>query len=115
MALLNPKNLAWQRPLKNTDGSPVTVDLDYELGIRYAEESEPQAHMSVVGDLQEGDTYSAPLDQSDLPAGAAIFISLRAINHSDDSEAPRFSAWSNEVEILFSNGIPEAPRNFTVA
>lgn len=117
MPQVNPKNLSWIAPTTNTDGSPITNPLDYELGVRRAEDAAPQAYMSVVGSLQEGGDYNAPLDKTGLQTGVPLFLSLRAINRMDPSNPmdDLTSAWSNEVEILLSNGIPEAPTNFTVA
>jgi len=108
--MANPTVFRWRAPTTNEDGTPIDYDLNYELG----EQDDlgafaPKA--SIVGSLQVDDVYEAPVGDMLWEAGEHT-VALRAVNSEDTDKV---SDWSNPVTFIWSDRIPNAPLEFSVA
>ena len=105
--VINPTTLKWTAPTQNTDGEPITYELDYEMGA--GEPLEPM--YIVVGSLQTDGVYQAPLSDAEFDEGENT-IALRAIRR----DVPDLkSAWSNAVTFEIARVVPKAPFAVAVA
>jgi hypothetical protein len=98
----NPGSFRWQAPTENTDGSPITEALNYNL--YRADDADGLAaapvYYAVVGELQSEGVYEAPLN--DFPEGRHV-IALTAVDEGGDE-----SALSNSLGFTIAR-VPEAP------
>lgn len=108
--LTNPSTLSWQAPLTNVDGSKITEELDYELGIA-DENNDIAAVVTIPQQLQvEDGKYEAPIADMDLGPGEHT-VALRAFVKSSPELK---SEWSETVSFKLA-GVPEAPFDLQVS
>jgi hypothetical protein len=107
---VNPKQLIWQAPTTNVDGTPIDYVLNYEVGLSVDGKMEPL--MVVPGQLQEGGDYNAPIADLGLTSGKAYSIALRSFAKEQPS---RKSLYSDPVKFAISDRIPSPPLPFAVS
>lgn len=114
--ILNPNTFSWNAPTEREDGSPISIALDYEIGVKYPGETTITPLMVVVGELQEGGNYVAQIDKADLPRDTVIELFMRAIDRQSEGEADDlYSRWTDESILIKFVAVPNPPTNFTVA
>jgi hypothetical protein len=101
---VNPKQLIWQAPTTNVDGTPIDYALNYEVGLSVDGKMEPL--MVVPGQLQGGGEYTAPIADLGLAPGRVYAIALRSFAKEQPA---RKSAYSGTVKFAISERIPSAP------
>lgn len=108
---INPEKFQWRAPDTNTDGTAITVPLNYELGV--ANESgvfEP--YMTIVGTLQTDGVYQAPISDAFTTTGNYT-VALRTLANIDEGNVQQ-SEWTDAVEFIISEQVPNSPLEFTV-
>ena len=105
MPVINPKNLSWTAPTENIDGTPIDYELAYDMGIGPVG-GPYEVRSTFPGTLNPDGMYEADLPALNLEDGVEFGLVLRAFN-VDLPEAP--SAWTDEVEVLFTGKLPNAP------
>lgn len=110
MANINPKNLIWQAPTTNIDGTPIQYELSYELGVVQSDGS-ITPHVTVVGSLRESEDYIAPLSDMNFSQGEHV-VALRSMAADEPS---RVSEWSEQVGFIISDEIPKPPLALAVS
>lgn len=108
---INPEMFQWRAPNTNTDGTPITVPLDYELGVSN-ESGVFEPYMTIAGILQTDDVYQAPISDAFTEFGEYT-VSLRTVARLD-ADNTTHSAWSLPVEFTISAQVPNSPLEFTV-
>lgn len=102
--MLNPNTLSWNAPRTNVDGSEITEELDYELGIADGNNGIVAA-VTIPQQLQvEDGRYEAPIADMDLGPGEHT-VALRAfVKSSPDIK----SEWSETVtfRLVGEPGVP---------
>ena len=107
---VNPKNLLWQAPTTNVDGTPIDYALEYEVGL-VSDAGVLEPLMTVPAQLQTGNSYEAPIGGLALDWGT-YEIALRTFAKDDPA---RKSDWSQTVEFALSERIPNPPLELRVA
>lgn len=107
--MLNPTHIRWQAPTQEVDGSFITRELSYVLGV-VDDSGVPQDVASFPGSLNPDGTYSVPV--ADLPVFEqdGDYEIAMAAQYTDGSQAR--SAWSNRVVHSFDR--PAAPARPTL-
>lgn len=104
---------SWSAPTTNTDDTPISHALAYDLGFK-GEDGEFGALQTVEAvSTETGFEYSIAKDG--IQTGVELVFALRAVNTRDTEalEDDLQSAWSAPVSFTLSNGIPEVPGGFT--
>lgn len=105
----NPETMSWEAPTTNVDGTEITYDLEYEVGLK-TKEGPFDVIVTIPGQLQDGGRYTAPLSDLALDYGEHT-IAMRSFAKDDLS---RVSAWSEPVSFVLSEEIPNAPLELRV-
>lgn len=105
----NPKTMSWEAPTTNEDGTEITYALEYEVGLK-PPEGPFYVIVTIPGQLQEDDRYTAPIADLSLEHGEYT-IALRSFAKENPE---RVSAWSNAVTFVLSAEIPERPLELRV-
>ena len=112
MDKVNPKKLSWNAPETNEDGTPITYELEYELGVYDEAEQDFIPKLTVAGQLRddtEGE-YEAQIELMEFDTGEHK-IALRAFAKDDPN---RKSVWSESATFAISDEIPSAPKGLSV-
>lgn len=113
---MQPTAYRWRAPTQFTDGVPITVPLNYEIG-RDDDQDGPGDFVplyTVVGSL----IPAASPEMYEAPVGSLVFdpgihrLAIRALNPGVSPITT--SEWSNYDEFTVSNDVPETPLDFSV-
>lgn len=107
--MAQPNGFTWTPPATNTDGTPIVVPLDYELGELDVATNNYVPLATIVGVLQAG-RYEAPVGDMVFNSGQHT-LALRAVAHDEDDVLN--SVWSNAASFVIV-GTPNAPLAFAI-
>ncbi|SOB76157.1 hypothetical protein SAMN04488490_1834 [Marinobacter sp. LV10R510-11A] len=107
--IVNPKTLSWAASTTNVDGTPITYELEYEVGLQ-AGSGPFERIMTIPGSLRSDERYEAPIADIQLPPGKYV-MALRSFAKEDPE---RVSEWSEPVTFAISDEIPNAPLELRV-
>jgi len=109
---VNPKTMGWAAPTTNEDGTAITYELNYEVGVRSGENptGDYDPIVTIPGQLRDGGRYEAPISDLPLDFGRHEIV-LRAFAKDDPD---RMSAWSPPVAFVLSAEKPSAPKGLQV-
>lgn len=107
---INPKTMSWTAPTTNVDGTPITYELEYEVGLLTADQGDYEPIVTIPGTLRTDERYEAPIADLELLAGEHV-MALRSFA-KDDPEW--MSEWSEPVTFAISDEIPNAPLDLRV-
>lgn len=106
---INPTKVRWTAPTERTDGSTIPGEINYDIGTE-TNEGVVQNLAVIVGELQTGGVYEAPLADFSFEPGVHT-VALRAT----EVDTGLTSAWSNTVQFEIVDAKPKAPLAVAVA
>ncbi len=101
---INPQQISWQAPTENTDGSPITQELAYQLDV------DGQAFATFPGFLNPDGSYSQQVaDITGLQPNVEYTLALRAFY---TAQPALISDPSNTLTIVVGVARPNPPAAF---